>query len=301
MSLATREIKGRLRGIASTRKITKAMELVATAKMRKATEAVLASRTYARLAGELASRLAGRASAAHPLLRRRPVRRVAVVACSGNRGLCGSFNSQLVGLINAQRREWESRGASVELLTFGRRGRDSLLRSGAAVTADFIRPDVLTGTQQLRPLVRLVLDGFTERRWDEVWLAYTDYVSALSQVPRLLPLLPLRPAEADVQLGAVGRQAGPEAPALGAAEYLFEPSPEAVLEAVLPRLVEVMLYQAGLESLASEHAARTAAMRNASEAASDLLDSLSLAFNRARQASITAELADISGGAAALQ
>lgn len=293
MSVATRDIKRRLKGIGGTRKLTKAMELVAAAKMRRATVAMAAGRPYGAAARHILSRLAAAASSRgqtlhHPLLSVRPLRHVAVVVYSANRGLCGSFNSQLAAAIQRQVQQWQAQGVAVSYITFGRRVRETLARRGASLDADFIRPDVLGGSRDTSPLTRMLTQAFTDGRYDQVWLAFTDYVTALKQVPTVEPLLPL-----DASLWNVAE--GPSS------DYVFEPSAEAVLDGVLPRLVEAQLWRAALESLASEHASRMVAMRNAADAAGDLLDELTNLFNRARQAAITAEIAEISGGAAAVQ
>jgi F-type H+-transporting ATPase subunit gamma len=292
MSVATRDIKRRLKGIGGTAKLTKAMELVAASKMRRATQAVAASRPFSATARHIMSRLvaaaAGEGQAVdHPLLAVRPAKRAAVVVYSANRGLCGSFNSQLAAAIQRQVKPWEADGVAVSYLTFGRRVRETLVRRGASLAADFTRPDSVRTSAELAPLTRMVTQSFSSGEYDQVWLAYTDYVSALKQEPRVVPLLPLDASLWNVAQGE-------------AADYKFEPSPSEVLASVLPRLVEVQLWQAALESLASEHASRMLAMRNASDAAADLLGELTNLFNRARQASITAEIAEISGGAAAL-
>ena len=292
MSIATRDIKRRLKGIGGTRKLTKAMELVAASKMRRASVAVVASRPFSSTARHIMSRLVAAATAEgqivrHPLLEVRPVKRVVVVVYSANRGLCGSFNSQLSTAIQRQAQLWQEQGINVNYITFGKRVRESLVRRGAILAADFSRPDIIKDSVEVMPLTRLVIQSFTSSDYDQVWLAFTDYVSALKQEPQVIPLLPF-----DASLWNV--------PAGDVFDYKFEPSAQEVLDAVLPRLVEVQLWQAALESLASEHASRMLAMRNASDAAGDLLDELTNIFNRARQASITAEIAEISGGAAAL-
>ena len=300
MSVATRDIKRRLKGIGGTRKLTKAMELVAAAKMRRATVAMAAGRPYGAAARHILGRLAAAAASRgqtlrHPLLEVRPVKRVAVVVYSANRGLCGSFNSQLAAAVQRRAQEWGSRGVAVSYITFGRRVRESLARRGANLEADFARPDVLGGSRDTAPLTRTIIQAFTGGQYDQVWVAYTDYVSALKQVPTVEPLLPL-----DASLWNPSAPSGRSGQAQDV-EYLFEPSPQAVLDGVLPRLVEAQLWRAALESLASEHASRMVAMRNAADAAGDLLDELTNLFNRARQAAITAEIAEISGGAAAVQ
>ncbi len=324
MPQATREIKRRIRSIGNTRQITKAMELVSAAKMRRAVANVLATRTYAQLAWELVTELAYRTDPSHhPLLRTHPhVPRVAVVVVSANRGFCGGFNYQLAARVAAfAAREREQNPAlAVDLVTVGRRARDSLVRQGFSVVADFPKIDVTTKLEQAQPLAELVRQGYLGSTYGRVLVAYTDFISALSQKPRLKQILPIT-TEADPYLGSARAPRDPLAtsqwPLANAAEsaarnqelgtsgynyeYLFEPSPDEVLDDLLPRLIEVQLYQAMLESDASEHSARMLAMRNASDAAKDMIDSLTLAFNQARQAGITAELAEITAGRVAVE
>ncbi len=306
MPQATREIKRRIRSIKSTRQITKAMELVSAAKMRRAVANTLMSRSYSDLAWQLVLELKRRVSEAEqPLLTpRENIKRVAVLVVSSNRGLCGGFNNQLthkvINYIN-QSLQAEAKPEAVELVTLGKRGRDILLRQGFNLAAEFIKQDITTKLSEVLPVVQLLINDYLSGRYDKVVLAYTDFISPLVQKPRLKQLLPIE-LTPDLYLGV--SQSKPPAPEVkhnfGEYEYLFEPSTSEVLGELLPRLLEVQIYQAVLESDAAEHSARMMSMRNASEAAKDMVDALTLAFNQARQASITSELADITGGRAAL-
>lgn len=310
MPQATREIKRRIRSIKNTRQITKAMELVSAAKMRRAVQNVLATRTYSRLAWDLVRELAARTDRAqHPLLvKRYPVKRIGLILVTSNRGLCGGFNHQLTHRVNmylAKHREQDV-DLGADLVAVGKRGRDIMFRYGHSIVAEFTKADITTRVQEVTPIVQLIIEDYLAGRYDRVVMAYTDFVSPLQQRPRLKQLLPIE-QEADEYLGRGKLPAGEAVPADGAPqakvypyEYLFEPSTDEVLEDLLPRMLEVQIYQGLLESDASEHSARMLAMRNASDAAKDMIDSLTLAFNQARQAAITAELADITGGRAAL-
>lgn len=303
MALNTKAINRRIKSIVNTKKITKAMELVAASKMRKAVASVLATRPYAAMAWSLVGRLESRDEAPHPLLRPRTrVSRSLAVLLASDRGLCGGFNAQI------QRKALEFAAArppgSVDFIAIGRRGEQFLRRRGLPVAASFggsmiQAPSVVA----VRPLARLAREGFVSGAYDEVVVLYTDFVSAVLQKPRAKTLLPL---QRDSELGLVGeRGAGsgeplPETRSLPPREFLFEPSPAQVLDALLPRIFEAQLYQAILESLASEHSARMMAMRSASDSAGEMIDDLRFTFNQARQASITQEIAEISAGTAAL-
>lgn len=296
MPQATREIKRRIRSIKNTRQITKAMELVSAAKMRRAVANVLSTRTYAGLGWNLLQDLSSRTGLSeHPLLQARDsIEKIGLVLITSNRGLCGAFNHQPAGqAIKYIVKVKQNTKTEVEVIAVGKRGRDIMARQGYVVTAEFIKPDITTKIEQILPIARLCIDDYLAGKYDRVVVVYTDYISALRQRAQVKQLLPLTMANEFMEKTLV--QKGAEAP-----DYLFEPSVDEVLEDLLPRLLEVQVYQAMLESDASEHSARMIAMRNASDAAKDIIESLTLAFNQARQAAITTELADITGGRAAL-
>ncbi|MBI4426590.1 MAG: ATP synthase F1 subunit gamma [Candidatus Kerfeldbacteria bacterium] len=305
MPSQTREIRRRIRSITNTRKVTKAMEMVASAKMRRAVQAVLASRAYAAQAWDLVLDLAARTDPElHPLLRPasfpgEPVsKNVGVVVISSNRGLVGGFNTQLVLKARQHLDKYVYQATKLgKIILYGKKARSLVTRYRYDGVADFAKPDLLTGVEEVRPMAKEVIQGFTKRRYERVLIAYTDFVSTLVQRPRVRQLLPL---QRDVELGAAG-PAVISRPSARSREYLFEPNADVVLEALLPRLVELQLYQAVLESNASEHAARMVAMRNASDAAADLIDDLTLTYNQARQAAITQDLSEISASRAALE
>lgn len=308
MPQATREIRRRIRSIKNTRQITKAMELVSAAKMRRAVVNVLATRTYADLGWQLLRELAHRTDPSHhPLLvPRESVKRVGLVLVSSNRGLCGGFNHQLVERVNTYiaRHKTEQAGMEADFVAVGKRGRDITFRYGHSIIAEFKKPDITTRIEEITPIAKLVITDYLNGRYDKVVLAYTDFISPLSQKPRLKQILPIS-QESDPFLGSArAANVSPAEQEVTSApwpfEYLFEPSADEVLEQLLPRLIEVQVYQALLESDASEHSARMLAMRNASDAAKDMIDSLTLAYNQARQAGITQELAEIVGGTVAV-
>jgi F-type H+-transporting ATPase subunit gamma len=257
--------------------------------MRKAQQQVLATRPYAEQAREVLSyiaRLPNIDTDLNPLIQKRPVKRTGIVLITADRGLAGGFNANVIRQAAAFMRERRRAGADVQMVTVGRKGRDWLLRYDPVIRAEFTSfPDNPT-TYEIAPITRVLVDDFTSGYFDEVYLVYTNFVNTIRQEPVVHKLLPIEPAESSVTM---------------AREYIFEPSPEAVLGQVLYGFTEVQILQAVYESIASEHSARMVAMRNATDAAVELIDSLSLTYNKARQEGITRELMDIIGGSVALE
>lgn len=318
MPQATREIKRRIKSIQSTRKITRAMELVAAAKMRKAVAQVLASRPYADWAWQILKRVAKISPTHyHPLLQQRSqVKKIGLILITSNRGLAGSFNLNVINLvadyIRFHREEVE---VEADLVLMGKKGREAMIRLGHTIVAEFDKVDITTRVHEVRPLAKLVIDEYLKGVYDKIVIAYTDFVSTLVQKPRIKQILPL--TGEDEYLGKVavaGRQTNKDMPShplineearlaevSANYEYLFEPSPQEVLGDLLPRLVEVQIYQAIMESNASEHSARMLAMKNATEAAGEMIYDLTLSYNHARQAAITQEIAEIATAKVALE
>lgn len=298
MPAQTKDIQRRLKSVRSIKKITRAMELVAASKMRKSVARVVSSRSYAEAAWQMVLNIVPKIERAHhPLLEERPMKRAAIVVISSNRGLCGAFNMNVVSkALDLVKKEGWGRDA-VDFITFGKQGAQLLTTLKKNIVADYAKDDITDAVVDVLPVSQEVMRGFLSGAWDEVCLAYTDFRSSLTQEARIRHLLPLvKPSR---YLGRVGKNVDNDA-RRSVSEYLFEPSRDAVLAKLLPRLVEVQMYQAVLESEASEHSARMMAMRNATDAAVDMLDSLTLAYNKARQEAITAELAEISAATAAL-
>lgn len=307
MPQATKDIQRRIKSIGSTKKVTRAMEMVSAAKMRKATGNVLSSRSYSTLAWDLVRRLASKTeSSFHPLLQKKDkISKVGLVLITSNKGLCGGFNSQIINKAINYIKSQSQNEIEVNLIVMGKKGADFTAKRGYQIIANFDKEDVAVDISEIRPLAKLLIEDYLNGKFDKVTLAYTDFISTLVQKPRIIEILPLDSEADDSDLGKVeDRTLKPEDEEekkdIGF-EYLFEPSADEVLKDLLPRLLEVQIYQAILESNASEHSARMVAMRNASDAASDMIDDLTLVFNKARQSSITAELADISGGRAAVE
>jgi F-type H+-transporting ATPase subunit gamma len=297
---SAREIKNRIRSVKNITQITRALEATSASKVRRAQARVLASRAYAEKAWEIllnVQKSSRSGTALHPLLTpRSEVKNIKVLLITGDRGLAGAYNTNM---IRTARRFAQRLGKSASYVTIGRKGRDSLIRIRENVVAEFPNRDNPT-LMDISPIAKLAIDEFLSGEVDEVFVAYTDFINTLTQAPRVLRLLPLMPYETDDQVMA---EMVKEAPAVsaGVSNYDYEPSPEAILEEIVPRFTTLQLYQAVLEAQASEHSARMVAMRNASDNAASLTIDLTLAYNKARQAAITAEILDIVGGAEALQ
>lgn len=280
-----REIKLRVRSVRNIQQVTKAQQTISASKMRRAQEAVLASRPFERRLREVLNDLAPYADTeASPLLVKRPVKRALIVLVTSDRGFVGAMNTNNVR--NALRHAETLPG--VGWLPVGRKGIAQLRRFGQPIVAEFSGLGDRPSTSDTNIIVRVLTDEFLSARVDEVYLAFTGFVNTLRQTPTVRRILPLVPEEEDID---------EHAPSL---QYLFEPDPETVLGAVLPRLLEVAMYQAVLENLASEHSARLIAMRNATDAAADLISELTLAANKARQWRITKEMLEIASGAEAM-
>ncbi len=275
-------------------KITKAMELVSAAKMRKAVQGALATRPFATLSWETITALSQVSGGAnHPLLEMNPeATKKLLVIFTADRGLAGGFNANIIKTVL----KWTG-GEPVDVIAVGRRGADALSRRGLPVIARFEGLTNKPTFADLLPIGRQILEAYIKKDYREVQIGYTDYITGLIQKTRIYRQLPF--SKPDVIDGEITGQ--PHGVAPTASEYLFEPDPQAVLNRVLPRLVETMLYQALLESAASEHSARMLAMRSASDAAKDMLSDLKFTYNQIRQSTITREIAEISSGKAAIE
>jgi len=300
MASGFREIKRRISSIQNTKKITKAMELVSAVKMRKAVEQVLSTRDYANMAWRMLLDLSQKVDRKyHALLQSREVTKIGLIIITSNRGLCGAFNQNLLRLANEYIDSQKKENIPIEAVILGKKGR-SLAHQGVNLVADFDKVDVTTSIKDVLPMARMMIDEYIKGTYDKVVIIYTDYISSLKQVPRLKQILPI--VEADRYLGQVetNKQENKE-PTPENYDFIYEPTPALVLDYLLPRLIEMQVYQAVLESDASEHSARMMSMRNATEAAGEMIEGLTLVYNQARQSAITAELADISGGRLALE
>ncbi len=328
---STKEIQRRIKSIGNTKKITKAMEMVSAAKMRKTIEAVLKTRSYANLSWMTVLNIASSVHAGkylHPLLAtRKEIKREAIVLITSNRGLCGSFNSAVIAkAVNSIKKHHveeikltESVSAKVDrgvdFILLGKKGISVKSRYNYNIAAEFIKEDVAYQAKEVVPVAKMIINDFLSGKYDKVMVAYTDFVSPSKQIPRVKQILPIDLAAKDHHLGIVGQdpKIGADAEFIKAKEekylhdekhesyvFTYEPSAEEVLNEILPRLLEVQLFQALLESNASEHSARMAAMHKATDAAKDLVAELTLYYNKARQAAITREISEISAGVSAM-
>ena len=288
----TREIRRRIRSVENTAKITNAIQLVAASKMRRAQDRALQARPYAEkmraVLGQLSS-VAGDVETSHPLLERRDINETAVILITPDRGLCGGL------IANLERHTGEivlgpqaAGSGELSMIPVGRKGGEYFQRFGINFRARFQELGDYPGMAETQPISRIAIDDYTEGRVDQVLLVYASFINTVSQVPVTVPILPVEAPERD------------EA-ASGETQYIFEPSPPDVLADILPRYVDLLVYQAVLEAAASEQSARMVAMRNATDAANEMIADLTLVYNKARQEQITSELLDITGGVEALK
>lgn len=302
---SARDIKRRIKGVKGTGKITRAMEMISAVKMRKAVASVLAIRPYAESAIALLEQLKRAiGDESHVLLTGRPIKKELYVVITSNRGLCGAFNAQIVKKLRQTVKEDEGREKA--FITIGKKGENAVRRMGGEIVASF--PDVLAAptAEGMRSIARLAIDEFEAGRVDRVVMIYTDYISMLSQKVKVRALLPValkdtEKAMNDMQSTVSNQQSATKEGTMVNAEYLIEPSPKKVLWQMIPRLLEMELYHAVLESNASQESARMMAMRNATDAAKDMVFDLTLAYNQLRQGKITQEIAELSAGMAAVQ
>jgi F-type H+-transporting ATPase subunit gamma len=286
-----RAIRARIKSVKGTQKITKAMKMVAAAKLRRAQDAVLRARPYAELIDDMLARMSsGTEEAPHPLLASRPVKRVEVLLLTSDRGLCGGFNSNVVRRMQRFVVDHGEQYEKISVSTIGRRGRDFAKRRGITVRRDF--PGFLGRLQykQAQEVADDLVKQFESGEVDAVFLLYNRFQSALVQSVTLTQLLPIRPSAAPVDAGAALT-----------ADFLYEPSQVDVLRALLPKHLGMQIWRSMLESEASEHGSRMTAMDSATKNAKEMIARLTLIYNRARQAAITKELMEIVSGAEALK
>lgn len=298
---STKEIKRRIKSIKNTKKITKAMELVAASKMKKAVTATLASRYYAHYSREVLGRVADSLkNATHPYLAARGHKKILVIVVTSNRGLCGAYNAQV--LREAMSLMREKSGRDYSFITVGKKGEIALRRlarpgpdgGGQNIIATF--PD-LPDTPILRdtmPIADIAIAEYEKGNYDRVKIIYTNYVSALTQRPETLQLLPV--SKKDISKAVEGLQED----AKHSLQYVLEPNSESLIIHLVEELSRMHIYQMLLESLSSEQSARMVAMKNATDAAGEIIDELTLVFNKARQSSITQEISEISAGMASV-
>ncbi|MGA7984510.1 MAG: F0F1 ATP synthase subunit gamma [Burkholderiales bacterium] len=284
----TKEIRNKIKSVQNTRKITKAMEMVAASKMRKAQERMRATRPY----GEKIRNVAAHISHANPeyrhpfIVTRDTVKRAGLIVITTDKGLCGGLNTNALRMALGQYKEWQAQGEEIEVCCFGNKGLGFMQRLGANIVSQVVQLGDRPQLEKLIGAVKVMLDGYIEDRFDRLMLVYTRFINTMKQEPVIEQLLPL----------TGDRMGAPE----GSWDYLYEPESKAVLDQVLTRYVETIIFQAVAENMASEQSARMVAMKAASDNAGTLIDELTLIYNKNRQAAITKELSEIVGGAAAV-
>ena len=282
-----KEIRSKIKSIQSTQKITRAMEMVAASKMRKAQDRMAASRPYA----EKMLKVIGHLSHAHPeyrhgYLQERPAKRVGFILVSTDRGLCGGLNANLFKAAISAMMDWDKRGIAIDLCTVGTKAGQFFKRVGGKVVAEVSHLGDAPSVVDLIGTVNVMLDAYNEGRIDRLYLAFNQFVTTMAQTPELKQLLPIAASD-DQRLKHHW-------------DYIYEPEAKEVLDSLLMRYIESLVYQGVVENIACEQAARMVAMKSASDNAGELIDELQLAYNKARQAAITQEISEIVGGAAAV-
>lgn len=295
---STREIRRRITSIKNIAQITRAMQMVASSRMRRAQDRVQQARPYADQLRAMVSRLARAAGEdigeGAVLVTQRPVRKIGYVLISPDRGLCGALPSNInrkaaTSVIEVQNelRQQSSEADSVDFIAVGRKGRDYVVRSPYNLLAEFTNYGDRPGLNDASAIAQVAVDAFVKGEVDVVYLVYARFINTVTQTPTAIKLLPVEPPEG-------------EEDEKSKVEYIYEPNAQSLFEALLPRYVDLQVYQALLESLASQWSAQMVAMKNATDSANELLDDLKLTYNKARQASITTQILEIVAGAEAL-
>jgi F-type H+-transporting ATPase subunit gamma len=284
----TKEIRVKIKSVQNTRKITKAMEMVAASKMRKAQDRMRHARPYADKIRNVAAHLShANPEYRHPfLVDRDSVKRVGIIVVTTDKGLCGALNTNVLRMTLNQYKEWQAQGEEIEVCVLGNKGLGFMQRLGANIVSQAVQLGDRPQMEKLIGAIKIMLDGYVEDRFDRLLISYTRFVNTMKQEPVIEQLLPL----------SGERMGAPE----GTWDYLYEPDAQAVLEQVLTRYIEAIIFQAVAENMASEQSARMVAMKAASDNAATLIDELTLVYNKNRQAAITKELSEIVGGAAAV-
>ena len=284
-----REIRGKITSVQNTMKVTRALEMVSASKIRKAQEQMRRTRPYAHMMKQVAGHIAhATPEYRHPfMVESEQVNKVGFIIISSDRGLCGGLNSNLFKLAIRHLKEWDvDKGVKADIVTIGQKGNQFFKRLGAPIVGHISHLGERPKLGDIIGVVKVMMDAYREGELDRVYILYNDFINTMTQRPTADQLLPLPPVE-DKEMKAQW-------------DYLYEPGAQEVLDDVLVRYIEVEVYQAVVENLASEHAARMVAMKSASDNATDLIDELQLVYNKARQAAITQELSEIVSGAAAV-
>src|SRR5688500_2081732 len=283
-----REIKTKIKSVQNTRKVTRALEMVSASKIRKAQEKMKASRPYARLMTQLIGHVAkANSEYTHPYMAEHAaIKRVGYIVVSSDRGLAGGLNSQMFRKLLADMREWQAKGVEIDVVSIGQKASTFFRRLKVNMVGSVTHLGEKPQLEKLVGVIKVMLDGYSAGSLDRVFLCYNDFINTMTQKPRQDQLLPL-PASESMHTKHEW-------------DYIYEPDAQTVLDHVMTRYVESLVYQSVLENLASEHAARMVAMKSASDNATKLIGTLNLIYNKARQAAITQEISEIVGGAAAV-
>lgn len=316
---STKDIRRRIKSIKNTGKITRAMEMVSAAKMRKAVNQVLEIRSYAHSAWNVLTNLARAfADYDHGLLEAREVRNVLMIVVASNKGLCGSFNSQIVKRVKDEIENPEklkinrigdkkieskvsNKDLKIDFITIGKKSESLVKKLKKNIIATFSELTYLPSVEDIRPVIKIIQDEYMAKNYDKVVIVYTDYVSSLVQQTRISQLLPISKVDLEKQIAEMDNLAKEYGVDESKLEYKVEPNPKQVLTHIIPRLIEMQVYHAILESNASKESARMLAMRSATDAADEMVDDLTFAYNQIRQMKITQEIAEISAGRSALE
>lgn len=297
------DIQRRIKSIKNTKKVTKAMEIVSAAKMKKAIKQVTDLRPYAVAMQTMFASVAPNVSSSHPLLVQRAVNRVLLVVIASNKGLCGGFNTQIAKSVQGALDQLDSDGINKEMIsaiTIGRKADAMVKRAGIDPIATFPELNYSPDSVACRPVVKMVTKGYSEGEFDKVMIVYTDFISPITQEQRVRQVLPVSQDDLKKQLDEMADSAE-SAGIAPSREYVVEPSNDEAITALMPRVLESQILHALYESNASKESSRMMAMNNATEAAGEIIDDLTLAYNKMRQAKITQEISEISAGSAALE
>lgn len=324
---SAKELRKRIKSVGNIRKITKAMEMVAAAKMKKVIAKAISTRTFAEAAWSILVNVSESVRSENPLLQVRPVKRICIVLFSSNKGLCGGLNTQLIKKILEQVKEPHSlminrakdkkvepeidpKKLEVEFITVGKKGTEAVIRAKQKVIASFTDWNEQLGLDNVYPLSGYLLENYDKGYYDKIVVAYSNFVSVVKNQPKIRQILPLSRIDFEKQLEELGKETKiktrlEEVKEMGETakltNYIFEPAKESVLEVILPRMIESQVYQSFLESQASEFSSRMLTMKNASDVAGEMMEDFNLFYNIARQAGITSELAEISAGITAME
>jgi len=302
---STKEIKRRIKSVKSTKKITKAMELVAASKMKRAVSSTLASRLYAEYSWEVLTSIARNTEKiTHPLFLEREVKNILLLLITSNRGLCGAYNTQIIKKVLFLLKK-ENENIKIDIVTIGKKGDIMMRRVGKNIIASFFELPSNISLSDIVPISELAINEYNLEHYDKVLIAYTDFVSALSQKPNIKQIIPISKTSLKELIDTLGddlrdKDEKPVSQTDRVTDYLFEGDQDLLIGSLAEKLTRMQIYQMFLESNASEQSSRMVAMKNASEAAGEMIDDLTLVFNKARQSNITREISEISAGMASV-